>query len=467
MTVYNKLKIAILAIISSQSIGAIILDPIQIQSGSGDLLYAEMKFHQASPDSKLEVGLADPEDLMTLGVSHKPPGHLNFFTRRSSDGSGVIVITSSRPVTESELNILVKIKEGNATRIQQVKAPLGRSKTSDTPTLSNTEQKLTPQMIVSEKDIALNLPVSTQYQPTATTVDSGTATASTAQLPAISISAPPTTSSTAALAQTGTATTTAQTATVSGSEPVTASQAANPAVAVAAQTTAEHSQKQTTATGTHTARSASAKSDSEKSSTTKSGSANQHKSAQTAKVTNPKQQHVVRANESLWKIASQIAAETNQSIPAVMRQIKASNEHAFIQGDANRIRQGVAINLAAGYQPISAQKKAASTTPATAQKQSGKAKYKLNQAEMSIVAETDQNAGHGTATKGSQQNRSTAELSAKVMTAREKTVKLQQNVSQLALSLQQKNHRIQLLNSRLAQLQQQLQQQNHAKKSAH
>ena len=53
------------------------------------------------------------------------------------------------------------------------------------------------------------------------------------------------------------------------------------------------------------------------------------------------------------------------------------------------------------------------------------------------------------------------------MTAREKTVKLQQNVSQLVSALQQKDHRIQLLNARLAQLEQQLKQQNQANKPTH
>ena len=42
------------------------------------------------------------------------------------------------------------------------------------------------------------------------------------------------------------------------------------------------------------------------------------------------------------------------------------------------------------------------------------------------------------------------------MTSREKTVKLQRNVTQLELALNQKDHRIQLLNTRLAQLEQQL-----------
>ncbi|MEG2921012.1 MAG: hypothetical protein RR856_08055, partial [Acinetobacter sp.] len=44
MTAYKKLKIAILAIIASQNIHAITIDPIQIQSAPGELLYAEMNF---------------------------------------------------------------------------------------------------------------------------------------------------------------------------------------------------------------------------------------------------------------------------------------------------------------------------------------------------------------------------------------------------------------------------------------
>ena len=107
MTVYNKLKIAILAIMTSQAVSAITIDPIQVQSGSGDLLYAEMKFSNANPNEKIEVGLADADDIQNIGISTQAPGHLNFYTRRSGDGTGVIVITSSRPIVESELNILL------------------------------------------------------------------------------------------------------------------------------------------------------------------------------------------------------------------------------------------------------------------------------------------------------------------------------------------------------------------------
>ena len=79
MTVYNKLKLAILAIVASQNIYAINVDPVQIQSAPGELLYAEMTFRQSDINLPIEVSLASPEDLMSIGASHQPPGHLNFF----------------------------------------------------------------------------------------------------------------------------------------------------------------------------------------------------------------------------------------------------------------------------------------------------------------------------------------------------------------------------------------------------
>lgn len=78
MTVYNKLKLAILAIVASQNIYAINVDPVQIQSAPGELLYAEMNFRQSDINLPIEVSLASPEDLISMGASHQPPGHLNF-----------------------------------------------------------------------------------------------------------------------------------------------------------------------------------------------------------------------------------------------------------------------------------------------------------------------------------------------------------------------------------------------------
>ncbi len=489
MTGYNKLKIAILAIMTSHTANAITIDPIQVQSGSGDLLYAEMKFSNSNPNEKFEVGLADADDIQNVGVTTQAPGHLNFYTRRANDGSGVIVITSSRPLIESELNILLKIKEGNATHLQQIKTPLTRGRSNiPTPMLqaAGNEKPLTPQIIVSEKDIALNLPTSTQYQsnvpqPLSTSNTSPASINTDSQRPlTISVVAPPSlqnqtvavknTTQNGAIALTHSVPTaiekSAQNNVVSNSTPpqVVAQIPPQPEPI-------QHKQEKTTQTveektelpkpTTKTAASEKAKSEPIKPKTHQANKSQNEENNKTTLATDKTSKHVVQANESLWKIAARIAAETHQSIPDVMHQIKENNRDAFIQGDVNRIRRGAALNLAANYQQVPTTKyKVPSQAPSVAQKQSGAAKYRLDQAEMSLVADNEQSSAQGSAKKNTQVNQTTTELSTKVMTSREKTVKLQKNVTQLASALQQKNQRIQLLNARLAQLQQQLQEQN-------
>ena len=147
-----------------------------------------------------------------------------------------------------------------------------------------------------------------------------------------------------------------------------------------------------------------------------------------------------------------------------MQQIKAQNSHAFIQGDVNRLRQGVALNLSAAVDQ-GPQKTATVKTAPNSTQASGRAKYRLNQAEMNLVADNEQDSTQVSAKHSTKQDKSTAELSLKVMTAREKTVKLQQSVTEMELALRQKDQRIQLLNARLAQLQQQLKERENAKKS--
>lgn len=441
MTAYNKLKIAILAIIASQNIHAITIDPIQIQSAPGELLYAEMNFRQADPNTKIEAGLASAEDVMTLGAVHQPPGHLNFFTRHDNAGNGVITITSSRPLTEAELNVIVKVKQGNTTRLQHVKASLTRNNTPVQPRTVGDEKVLAPILIASEKDIGLQLPESTQYQ------------VQVEQPPLESFEAPLTTGlSTANLLNTYLS----QQANSFSAQQQSASTiiSADPLAKKYAQLSA---QKPIQAKTTNKAIESTAKSDSNKT---------QHQPAHSdveGKIT----QHRVQSNESLWTIASGVAAEQNRSVAEVMNQIKANNPHAFIQGDMNRLRRGAALNLNTANQAKPAKVSPAAAATQASSAQSGKAKYRLNQAEMSLVAQKEQDSASGSAKKNTEKNQTSNELSLKVMTSREKTVKLQKNVTQLEVALQQKDHRIQLLNTRLAQLQQQLKAQQVEKKPTH
>ncbi|WP_180156936.1 hypothetical protein [Acinetobacter sp. YH12045] len=473
MTVYNKLKIAILAVIASQNIQAISIDPVQVQSAPGELLYAEIHFRHSNTSVPLNASLATAEDLLSMGTGHQPPGHLNFFTRRDGAGNGVITITSSRPVTDAELNFIVNIKEGNASRLQQIRTPLKRNPapSNATQTRAN-ERALTPVVIVNEKEIALNLPVSTLYTAKAPVAAEQPLLLSTKAPPQLATSTPvaiePVThvqnysvtpaeqnsASTSSGSETSISKVTKTNSTGSVSSEMQATQTATASTArsqdplaqkFAAEQAAQKRENPTT--------------------TTQTASTPKPTSTAAASTATPAAKYVVRSNESLWGIASRIATEQNRPVSEVMQQIKNSNEHAFIQGDVNRLRRGAALNLHGMQQAKQPVKVSAAELAKVPSKQSGKTKYRLNQAEMSLVAEKAQDSAQSSANSAAEKNKTSKELSLKVMTSREKTVKLQRNVTQLELALNQKDHRIQLLNARLAQLQQQLKAQQADKRS--
>ena len=453
MTVYNKLKIAILTIITTPHLYAITLDPLQIQSAPGELLYAEMNFHHTNPNSKIEVGLATPEDVMMLGTSHRPPANLNFFTRRNSQGEGTIVITSSRPMIEAELNIILKIQEGGASHLKHIRQPV-RSSATAAVAKTISEKPLAPKFIVSEKDIALNLPESTRFN---------TATNSTQPIkqekllnapfelpPAMVNAAADSTSSTPTSTTpviTALATPIAHTAVNNFEATLNAfrqfeGSAANP------QPTTQTAQSKTTQQQTkHTTQ------------------AVKKKTTPTQK--NNGQKHVVQRQESLWSISQQIANQTQQPVAQVMKQIKAQNEHAFVDGDANRLRQGARLNFDLNAVPAQQNKKTNQLAAQKIRTPASQTKYRLEQAEMSLVAESNQDASTGSAKKDTMQPKLSADVSLKVNSAREKTVTLQKNVTQSELALRQKEQRIQLLNARLAELQEQLRARQETKKSTH
>ncbi|MEQ1085781.1 type IV pilus assembly protein FimV [Acinetobacter seifertii] len=452
MTAYNKLKIAIFTIMSSPCVYAITLDPIQIQSAPGELLYAEMNFQQADPNTPLQVSLATQEDLNGLGVTHQPPGSLNFYTRQNGQGNGVIVITSSRPIIDPELNIVVKVSEGNATRLQHIKTVL---KPSPIKKVAANETPLSPQFIVNEKDIALNLPESTRYTPaeTATPVAETTASErnlniSTGTAPALNNSAPATPFTEKPATQAP-----QQTIAAMSNEPSAVEK--QPAASLK-----PSSDNQTTTVK----KAAQPKPAQQKNALSKNTPKKQKIS--TYKGPAPTGKYVVQRNESLWTIANRIAAQTKQPVAKVMRDIQAQNRHAFIQGDVNRLRQGISLNLTTANTAKASHTKSKSSETNLAKASSGRAKYRLQQAEMSIVAENSPNSTHGSAKKSTQQGQNNTELAVKVMTTRKKTVTLQRNVTKLNQTLSLKDQRIQLLNARLAELQQQLkaQQQTHKQK---
>ncbi len=434
---------------SSPSIYAITLDPIQIQSAPGDLLYAEMNFQQADPNANLQVSLATPEDLSALGITHQPPGNLNFYTRQNGQGSGVIVITSSRPVIDPELNIVVKISEGSATRLQHIKTVIKPSSIKKT---ENNESTLSPQFIVNEKDIALNLPESTRYA-SPTLASTPTDSNSEHSLNINSGTAPAVNTNSSNTLSANSSTQLAQQVTIATTPDQTEIKPTS------AKTPTNNSPK--TPVKNLTAQ--------KKSVPQKALNQNPAKKQSLSSYKGPASsgKYVVQRNESLWSIANRIAAKTKQPVAKVMHDIQTQNRHAFIQGDVNRLRQGIALNLAHSPAAKPQQNKSKTDIAHTAKSTSGKAKYRLQQAEMSIVAENSQNSTHGSAKKSTQQSQNNTELAVKVMTTREKTVTLQRNVTKLNQTLRLKDQRIQLLNARLAELQQQLQAQQQTHKQKH
>ncbi|QER40648.1 FimV domain-containing protein [Acinetobacter suaedae] len=463
MTVNNKLKIAILAILSSQPLYAITFDPLQIQSAPGELLYAEMSFHQADSNSRLDVSLATPEDLRMLGTAHQPPAHLNFFTRRNDRGEGVIVITSSRPMIDPELNIILKIQEGNASHLKHIRQPVRQKNQTASHAKTSNEKTLTPKFIVSEKDIALNLPESTQFNATAqpNLKQEKLLNAPFVLPPVLNISESrhPATA-TVEQAQVPEQINSTAKDSIASTTTLTTKTAVDDAL-TQINTTANENKLDNTQAEARTTQTSEKIQESQVKDTIPTAKPKIQTQQSTAF-----QQHVVQRNESLWSIAQRISTHTQQPLHQVMKQIKQQNEHAFIGGNANRLRQGSHLNFNLNSIPT---RTAPATNALTVQSSlpAEKVKYRLQQAEMTLVAESNQDSSTGSAKKDTLQQKSNADLSLKVMTAREKTVTLQKNVTQLELALRQKEQRIQLLNARLAALQDQLKAQQEARNSTH
>lgn len=440
MMIYNKLCFSILTTFIAQSVSAINVDPVQIHSSFGELLYAEMNFRQSHINTPVEVSLANYEDLKSIGVQHNPPNNLSFFTRKNNNGTGVITITSSRPMTEQELNLVIKIKEGSETRLQHIKTSLSSHHSTAQNRILNNEKQLSPIMIVNEADIGLNLPTSSRHVQTVQNTKINSSNHLTDEVLKVSHQEPP------AL-----------------NPPITVIQTA-PAPSIA-QIKSEDLAKQNSPSTTQVNQVKPQQVAPTKTSTDIQNPRSLHTQVQKSEVEKPSTtsqqnsetgQHIVKKNESLWIIASRLAVEQNRSVNVVMSEIKKNNEHAFINGHISKLKRGVTLNLNTQNTIKKDKKLEATPKKNITTRRAGTTKYRLNQAEMSLVTETNQNTSNGSASKNNNNQKISAHLSSNVMTSREKAVKLQKNVTQLELALNQKDYRIQLLNARLAQLQQQL-----------
>ena len=424
--IFSHLKLILICCSLSQPSYALYLEPIDIQSSPGELLYAEIPFGHAIPEQPLRVGLASAQDLNHLGIYHTPPGHLSFFVRKSGQNNGVITITSTRPIIDPKLDVVVRVQQGAMVILKHIQSKLAVFKSND----PNREKALVPIKIVSEKDIGLNL----------ATVQS-TTTHTTERSLNVKHHAPPPMLQGSSLSglldqETHHILNNASTITTP-SETLLVIQNTQPP-AMQPDTTVQINQgKQENALN-----------------------ANEKIESSSRNI----KKYTVGANESLWKISALLAKQYKKSVSSFMQHLEDHNQHAFIAGDRNRLRRGAVLNF--DTDPILPQQAsvAIKDLPVVASKQSGKAKYRLAEAQMSLVAEKQADSVQGSAKKTTQTPKSSDQLALKVMTSREKSVKLQRNVTRLDQTLKQKDHRIQVLNTRLAQLQQQFKAQQVQKK---
>lgn len=517
----NRLTFALLAAMAVQNTHAISLQPIEVLSSPGELLYAEIRFTGANTSENLNVNAASPADLASLGISENlSTEHLNFYSRSNNYGDGVITITSNRPLTEQELNVVIKINQGNATRLQHVRTPLKATLTKEQ--IANNERNLVP-TVVSDKDFELNLAEATGGKTTtetaekvaetkkptvnppvvsATTTKSDTKTTNeqTQTVTDSKTAAKPTTAQAQSVADSKTTAkpTTAQAQPVTdpkaATKPTTAQATAEPKV-----TTKPTTETKVTSQPTLSQASANVLEKSEYKSdylviqrtiTLPNGQKVSSDSLKTQPLEPVQQtaqpqpevaqqptqrQHVVQKNDNLWSIAQAISVQTSQPIGQVMKQIHRDNPTAFTRGDISRLRQGVTLNIMvvpasgsaetaktglpkapAKQQAKPTAKPVAKPTPKAQTAKAPVTKPKTTQAQLSIVADSKQDSAHGSAKAGNGKNTSSANLNKKVMQAREQTVNTQRNVSNLVGDLKAKEQKLKIINARLAQLQQQL-----------
>lgn len=190
-----------------------------------------------------------------------------------------------------------------------------------------------------------------------------------------------------------------------------------------------------------------------------------------------KQRHLVRRNESLWKIAKQLQPQLNQPIDQIMQHIRQLNNDAFIAGNPNQLKRGATLVLPERDQnatlvnnalPPAKPKAAAPLKAAKQPAQTAPRRGRLPKAEMTLVAPTNKGLAQGNSADGRNSGLQplSHELSLKVGQERRKTVLLQHEVSEMEAQLALNDKKIAMLNAKLAEMEYQLKMRNQAQKSS-
>lgn len=192
--------------------------------------------------------------------------------------------------------------------------------------------------------------------------------------------------------------------------------------------------------------------------------------------------YVVKANDSLWKIASGLQGTLNKPTGQIMKQIRQLNETAFKRGDPNQLKQGAQLVLPKADKPaqdLVTQRtappaplppkplvpKPIAPPPTTPIVRSGR----LPQAEMTLIAPTGTGIAQGNSlTTGRRTGVQplSRDLATRVGQARQKTVALRREVLELDAQVAVNDQKIALQNAKLAELEQRLKARKDAKRRA-
>lgn len=206
-------------------------------------------------------------------------------------------------------------------------------------------------------------------------------------------------------------------------------------------------------------------------------------------------QYTVVKNDTLWGIASKLSSQGNISIYQAMNSIQALNQDAFIRGDANMIRAGARITIpaytevqtlarefkstsqASSKQTVarSSSKSASSTTgkkgsgsaatqakkaPSASGSKSANASKGASkqptQAQLSIVAPTTSGGSAQGDSKGTSTSSLPAPIATQVQNARQATIIQRKKINQLNADLSGYSSKIKLQNAKLAELEKRL-----------
>ncbi|MFB2539263.1 MULTISPECIES: FimV family protein [unclassified Acinetobacter] len=444
---------------------ALVLKPVKIDSSQGEPLYAEIPFSEANGNGPVRASLAQPfEAGKAQAIDERKMPNINFYVRRTGEGEGVIVLTSSQPTEATALDLLIKVDDGDQTKVHEVRGRLPSR-------VDRLQKQLEPQtaktLVVDEnEEKKVNLPTVSQ-------------TVSTNEKPlTISDNLPP-----PLIAKNGTPQPVPPSDTPAAQSQnklniglsAIANQpnqnvAPNTFVLTDARPTMPATPPVTAQTRPQPSTTNTANNASKDNKATKKAATSNNSSAAGV------DQHTVQANQTLWEIAQQIAIRNKVSTDKVMKQIYDNNRDAFINGQANMLKQGAVLSLPYEYQ--AAVRPAASNNNATARNQNtqpaqqGTARQQTRPAapattaaavatpapakpQLSVVANntgTASGTGQGTASAG----KVTEGMISQIQKMRLGTWEVQSRVKTMDQELKAKQQRIAMLDARLAELQQQL-----------